>query len=292
MIQDTSMQYLTKSEVREILQHNLSLTDEDFLEMDEVEFRARFRERIHHTLEIQLYHHVHRGLKLRPTQADYTKRLMGLWVRRGLSKDLPEYKYAEFLTQSADRSAAGEEVDLRPYAPDPVNDEIESHFFTVLNQRRSVREYRDEEVPDELIDKVLRAGLWAAHGCNVQSIRFLVIREDHEPGLFRGSDVPGGPVHLVLLQDMRCYRANSFTPLRNQLLDAGAAAENMVLAAHAVGLESVWLTFNEEMCDRLRTRFELPDYLRIVTYVDVGYGDQTPFPPLRWEVKDTVLARV
>ena len=292
MIQDNSMEYLNMDEIREILQHNLSLTDEDFLNMDETEFRARFRERIHHTLEIQLYHQVYRSKKIRPTQADYTKRLMGLWIRRGLSEDLPEYKYASFLTQSADRSAAGEAVDLSPYAPDPVTPEIEEHFFTVLNQRRSVREYKDRDVPDELIDKVLRAGLWAAHGCNVQSIRFLVIKESHEPGLFRGSDVPGGPVHLVLLQDMRCYRANSFTPVRNQLLDAGAAAENMVLAAHAVGLESVWLTFNDEMCKRLRARFELPDYLRIVTYVDVGYGDQTPFPPLRWEVKDTVLARV
>ena len=83
-------------------------------------------------------------------------------------------------------------------------------------------------LPDELIDKVLEAGLWAAHGCNVQSIRYIVVREKNEPGLFRGSDVPGGPVHLIVLQDMRCYRANSFTPVRNQLLDAGAAGQNMV----------------------------------------------------------------
>ena len=147
-------------------------------------------------------------------------------------------------------------------------------------------------MPDELIDKVLEAGLWAAHGCNVQSIRYIVVREKNEPGLFRGSDVPGGPVHLIVLQDMRCYRANSFTPVRNQLLDAGAAGQNMVLAAHAVGLESVWLTFrNKEFSDRLRARFNLPDYMRLVTYVDVGYGDQTPYPPLRWDVKDTVLGR-
>ena len=104
--------------------------------------------------------------------------------------------------------------------------------------------------------------------------------------------MPGGPVHLIVLQDMRCYRANSFTPVRNQLLDAGAAGQNMVLAAHAVGLESVWLTFrNKEFSDRLRARFNLPDYMRLVTYVDVGYGDQTPYPPLRWDVKDTVLGR-
>lgn len=120
--------------------------------------------------------------------------------------------------------------------------------------------------------------------CNVNFV--------NEPGLFKGSDVPGGPVHLVILQDMRCYRANSFTPVRNQLLDAGAAGQNIVLAAHAVGLEGVWLTFpNEAFCDRLREKFKLPDYIRLVTYVDVGYGDQTPYAPQRWDVKDTILGR-
>ena len=80
--------------------------------------------------------------------------------------------------------------------------------------------------------------------------------------------------------------------MRNQLLDAGAAGQNIVLAAHAVGLEGVWLTFpGEEFCDRLRKKFNLPDYIRLVTYVDVGYGDQTPYPPQRWDVKDTILGR-
>ncbi|TCS75053.1 nitroreductase family protein [Muricomes intestini] len=213
-------------------------------------------------------------------------------VKRGLSQELPEYQYASFLVQSADKLSNGEPVDLSPYVPKTVTKEMEEDFFTILKERRSVREFTDQEVPDEIIDKVLEAGLWAAHGCNVQSIKYVVVREKNEPGLFKGSDVPGGPVHLVILQDMRCYKANSFTPVRNQLLDAGAAGQNIVLAAHAAGLEGVWLTFpNQEFSDRLRKKFELPDYIRMVTYVDVGYGDQTPHPPLRSSVEDAVLAK-
>ncbi len=65
------------------------------------------------------------------------------------------------------------------------------------------------------------------------------------------------------------------------------------MAAHAAGLEGVWLTFpNQEFSDRLKNKLNLPDYIRPVTYVDVGYGDQTPHPPLRWEVKDTILANI
>lgn len=289
---DTSMEYLPKEEVMAIWQNNMNLTDEQLLEMDEDEFRARVRERSHHTLEIQVYHAQHRDIKLSEKQADYTKRLLRLWEQRGLSKDLPEYRYASFLVKTADELSAGKHVDLSEYKPTPVTKEMEDNFFTILKERRSVREFTDERVPDELIDKVLDAGLWAAHGCNVQSIKYVVVREENEPGLFRGSDVPGGPVHLVICQDMRCYRANSFTPRRNQLLDAGAAGQNIVLAAHAVGLEGVWLTFpNEEFCDRLKAKFNLPEYIRLVTYVDVGFGAQTPHPPLRWDVKDTVLGR-
>jgi nitroreductase len=119
----------------------------------------------------------------------------------------------------------------------------------------------------------------------------LVIREETSPGLFRGSDIPGGPVHLVVCQDERVYKANPYMPERNHLLDAGAAAQNIVLAAHAAGLEGVWLTFNDAIIKRLKDTFSLPGYITPVTYVDVGYGDQTPYPVLRPPVEETIIGR-
>ena len=155
-----------------------------------------------------------------------------------------------------------------------------------------MRHFTDEIVPDELIDKILESGLWAAHSCNLQSIKYLVVREETTPGLFKGSDVPGGPVHLVVLQDERVYRANPLNPVRNRLIDAGAAAQNMVLAAHALGLGSVWLTFNDAMIERISKYFNLPEYLKLVTYVDVGYPNQTPYAPQRKTLKEAIEARV
>ena len=54
MFRDTSMDYLSRDEVLEIWNNNMRLTDEQLLAMDETEFRARVRERSHHTLEIQV----------------------------------------------------------------------------------------------------------------------------------------------------------------------------------------------------------------------------------------------
>ena len=164
MFRDTSMDYLPREEVLEIWNNNMRLTDEQLLNMDETEFRARVRERSHHTLEIQVYATAYRHQKLKPNQADYTKHLLELWEKRGLGKDLPEYRYASFLIDAAEKLVKGEDVDLTPYKPTPVTEQMEKEFFTIVKERRSVREFTDQEVPDELIDKILEAGLWAGTG--------------------------------------------------------------------------------------------------------------------------------
>ena len=276
-----------EEEVRRLFQ----LSDEQLMALDEVEFRARFRERLHHTLEIQIYATTYRGGSLPATQTNTAKRFLKLWQDRGLSVDAHEYRYALALIAFAEQLIEGKKVDLSPYVTSAISAQEREDFFRILKERRSVREFTSERVPDDLIDRILDAGLWAAHSCNLQSIRYLVVREDTTPGLFVGSDIPGGPVHLVVCQDERVYKANPFNPVRNRLLDAGAAAQNIALAAHAIGLEGVWLTFNGSMTDRLRQHFNVPDYISIVTYVDVGYGDQTPHPVLRPQVKDVVLGR-
>lgn len=262
---------------------------EELLAMDEVEFRARFRERCHHTLEIQLYSAAYRGKPLNPQQTKTTELFMEVWHERGMPETLPEYVFASRLLAFAQKLVRGETLDLSPYEVSPLSPSELSGFERTVYERRSVREWSARKVPDDIIEKVLKAGLWAAHACNLQSIRYLVMREEHCPGLFRGSDIPGGPLHVVVLQDMRVYKANPVMPESNQLLDAGAAGQNLVLAAHAYGLGACWLTFtSEEMKQRIRDYVNLPEYMRMTTYVDMGYPDQSPYPPQRISVDEAV----
>ncbi|MGE5614489.1 MAG: nitroreductase family protein [Bacillota bacterium] len=269
-----------------------NLSDEEYLNMDEVEFRARFRERVHHTLEIQTYAAANGDMVLTENQNDTAKRLVRLWEKRNLSRDLPEYVYAKKLIDFSEKLLKGENLNLSEFEPYKLSDEDINIFFKVIKERRSVRHFKEDRVPDGLIDKILESGLWAAHSCNLQSIKYLVVREETTPGLFKGSDVPGGPVHLVVLQDERVYRANPLNPVRNRLIDVGAAAQNMVLAAHALGLGGVWLTFNDAMIDRISKFFSLPEYIKLVTYVDIGYPNQTPYAPQRKTLDEAVIARV
>jgi nitroreductase len=269
------------------------ITRQDYLTMDEVEFRARFRERVHHTLEIQTYSALYYGKKLSEKQTETVTVLIGIWQERGLPEDAADYVWGLQVLQFAKLSQTGSSANFDEFKPHwPTSQEIKT-FENVLYERRSVRHWTQQEVPDEIIDRLLTAGLWAAHSCNLQSIRYIVIREENEPGLFKGSDIPGGPVHIILLQDERVYRANALMPVKNRLLDCGAAAQNIVLAAHAYGLGGVWLTFNTaDMIERLNKRFSLPEHIKVVTYVDVGYPDQNPAPPKRLSLSEVVLDRI
>ena len=265
-------------------------TRDELMTMDETEFRARFRERCHHTLEIQTYSCAYRGSRLRAEQTQTVEKFLDVWKVRGLPESLPEYTYAQSILALARKLLAGEAADLSPFQTPPLTEAERLAFQRVVYERRSVREWTDRPVPDEVLDRVLEAGLWAAHACNLQSIRYLVVREATTPGLFRGSDIPGGPVHIVILQDMRVYRANPVMPESNQLLDAGAAGQNLVLAAHANGLGGCWLTFtSQEMKDRIRAATGLADHYRMTTYVDVGWPDQSPCPPLRMGLDEAVI---
>lgn len=269
-------------------------SEEKLMEMDEVEFRARMRERCHHTLEIQLYAAIHGRTGLDPRQTETADRFLRVWDRRGLSHTLPEYRFAQRLRELADQIYADREPDLTPFAPAGLTEEALNGFEKVLYGRRSVRHWDwSRQVPDETLDQVLRAGLWGAHACNLQSIRYCVIREDTAPGIFRGSDIPGGPVHILILQDRRCYLANPVMPAYNKLLDCGAAGQNIVLAAHAYGLGGTWLTFtSDRMRNRVRAELEIPEEYDLITYVDVGYPDQTPCAPDRISVEEAVLKRI
>lgn len=266
-------------------------TKEELINMDEVEFRARFRERCHHTMEIAVYEAAYNCKSLSPKQKDTAILYIHAWNERGLSQELPEYKYVSKLIEYADKLILGEKVSFNDYKPTILKEDDVKAFENVVYERRSVRHWKNDDVPDELIEKIIKAGNWAAHGCNLQSIRYAIIREKEAPGLFKGSDIPGGPVHIVICQDMRNYTIFPDN-WHNILLDCGAAAQNIVLATHAYGLGGCWLTYtSEEMRNRIEKYIGLPPEIRFVTYVDIGWPDQTPIPPLRRSVEESIVFR-
>lgn len=270
---------------------------EAVMELDPTSLRAMIRERAHHTIEIQLFEALAKQRPLAPDTGSKVRELLEVWEQRSLPADYPDLDWVRTLLRLAEAAKKREQVDLAPFAEKHFDSTDMGVVHRLIYGRRSVRHWTEEEVPDSMIDRILDAGLWAAHGCNLNSLRFLVVREKDEPGLFRGADIPGGPVHLVACQDRRVYYvqpgyvAHPDKLENNRVLDCGAAMQNMVLMAHALGLGAVWLTFRDAQVARIRDRFQLPDHIQVVTYLDLGFPAQTPLPPGRISVQEATLAR-
>lgn len=124
----------------------------------------------------------------------------------------------------------------------------------ILKKRRSIRKYKDEMVPDEILDKIIEAGTYAPTGMDNQSpIIIKITNKEVRDKLAKlnakilGNEkidtFYGAPVVLVVL-------ANKDTP--SYIYDGSLVMGNMMNAAFALGIGSCWI-------HRAKEEFELPE---------------------------------
>jgi len=155
--------------------------------------------------------------------------------------------------------------------------------FEAIKGRRSVRKYKADPVPEELIEKILEAGRWAPSGSNIQPWEFIVINDPKvldmirkvSPGYFGGS-----PLAILVCSDKE--RARKFGgPGESYLamVDCAMAAQNMLLTAYALGLGSCPIkSFSQTAVKEI---LEIPDHLEPELLIAIGYPAQKPSPPPR-----------
>ena len=158
-----------------------------------------------------------------------------------------------------------------------------------LETRRSVRSYKPEQVSDELLDAVLRAGSYAASGMNNQKAVMVAVRDPETRDLLSklnaavmgSSNDPfyGAPCVIVVLSD----------PERGTWVEDGSLVlGNLMNAAHAVGLGSCWIhrakqVFESPEGKALLRRWGLSEDLVGVGNCILGYADEDPAPKPRKE---------
>lgn len=151
-----------------------------------------------------------------------------------------------------------------------------------LKTRRSVRKYKDTQVPDELLDAVLEAGLYAPTGSNNQKVIMVAVRDaetvkqlSRMNAAVSGRDVDpfyGAPCVIVVLSDPE---------RRTWVEDGSLVLGNLMNAAHGLGLGSCWINRAREMFDtpegkELLRSWGLPETLRGIGNCILGYADEIP----------------
>ena len=137
-----------------------------------------------------------------------------------------------------------------------------------IYSKREVRDFREEEVPEELVRKILEAGRLAGSAKNRQPWEFILVRDkerlrelakygNHADHLAKAS-------FAVVITIPGDYLQDPF--------DAGRAAQNMMLAAHALGVGSCPITLHME--EGARRFLGVPDNRRIQACIAFGYPGQ------------------
>ena len=266
-------------------------TEDQLMAMRPDDLRAVLHERTHHTIEVLIYRLLNEGREAPKDFGVVAEYLMGLWRRRGLPLDPPDIKWCARYIEYAKKMREGGKVRLEPTTWESFTEDEVATVERLIYGRKSIRQFKPEPVPDEMIRRILKAGLYAPHGCNVGCTRFLVLRDPEEQKLVR-SDIPiENCVMIVVLQELSMYRTLRFDERvpQNLFFDAAAAADHICLMAHALGLGSCWLTHGEETQRKLRDHFKLSPTMTSRNHIIVGWPGEDTIKSERMSLDEAIL---
>jgi nitroreductase len=163
----------------------------------------------------------------------------------------------------------------------PMNPKLE-----LLFARRSVRRFTGEPVSDGPVRDLLDAAMAAPSAAGKDPWHFIVVRERPAleriaAGLPNGRFLPEAGLGVVVCGDLERAHGRELSYL---LQDAGAAIENLLLAAQALGLGACWLGVHPraDRVKHLSAIFHLPPHILPISVVAVGHPAERPAPRTRY----------
>ena len=154
-------------------------------------------------------------------------------------------------------------------------------MLDLIRKRRTIRRFTDQEVSKEQVETLLEMAMCAPNRLDRQPWRFIVIRDKVLQR--QVSDAcQGRPYYIEQAPVLVAVCANP-AESPTWMMDISAAAENLLIAATAMGLGGAWFgspdtTFWLEMEALLRDALGVPPHIRIPTMLAIGYPDED-LPP-------------
>ena len=152
-------------------------------------------------------------------------------------------------------------------------------FDDVINERYSVRSYKDKEVEEDKLLKILEAGRIAPTAKNMQPQKIYVLKSDEAKeklGKYKNMSY-NAPIVLMICADLN---EACTLPIEDNYstyeMDCSIVCCHMMLEAWNLGLGSVWIRwFNSE---ELRKNFDLPENIKPVCLLPIGYKSDDAMP--------------
>ena len=143
-----------------------------------------------------------------------------------------------------------------------------------IKGRRSIRKYTQERVSEEQVVQILEAGRWAPSRGNSQAWKFIVVKDanllkDLGEAIPTGKFLAEAAVGIAVVIDPRASK--------HPEQEGAGAIQNMLLAAHALGLGACWTSVHGTYCEeKTRQLLQIPDEEWLLSVVSIGHPAEAP----------------
>ncbi len=164
-------------------------------------------------------------------------------------------------------------------------------FKEVAKKRRSVRSFKQKNIPKKEIEEIIEIGHMAPSAGNRQARDFILISDEEQKqklvnNAYNQSFIAEAPWVVVVCANKK--RSEERYGERGKDLysiqDASAAVENMLLAVVDKGYGSVWVGAFEE--EKVASQLNVPEKARPVAIIPIGHPAETPTVPKKMDAEE------
>jgi nitroreductase len=141
--------------------------------------------------------------------------------------------------------------------------------YECIRSRRTVREFKPDPVPDEIIHNILQAGRWAPSSSNTQPWHFVVVKNRDTIAAIgqiatQGTFIGQAPLAIAIVMENA----------RRPQLDAGRAIQQMELMAWSKGLGTCFVGIRAEQQHAIKGLLGIPEAMELITVLPFGYRQE------------------
>lgn len=243
---------------------------------------------VSHRLDKEMQYLASKPMTLSPDRLDaLTQRLKIANERFGRQGDKPDLAWANYVHDAYAKALKNETSIIRHSKIDV--DIPEESFCQLIKSRRSIRSYTDEAIPDDLLKKIVAYGLWAPSNCNVQAVRYIIVKDPETRAQLEINSFTKdmGYCTLAIIADYRFYPD---ADIDNLIHDSAAAIQNILLACHYFGVGACFVSDKGVNTNKRREALGIKhDYEKVTAFVWMGKHSTVPEAPARRHI-DEVLS--
>ncbi|UCE96766.1 MAG: nitroreductase family protein [Candidatus Bathyarchaeota archaeon] len=165
--------------------------------------------------------------------------------------------------------------------------------FDAIKNRRSIRTFERKQVSEEQVERLIEAARHAPSAGNLQPWDFVIVRDPQRKRQLSAASLDqafineASVVIAVCADETRSGRRYGGRGIHLYCIqDTAAAIENLLLAAHAMGLGACWVgAFQEEL---VRKILNTPPDVRPLAIIPIGYTSEKPPQRRRRPLKEII----